>query len=173
MQILWMGREATGNLTLALRGSLELVDFTLTDNQILVREAGYDQIAALYNWWLRATASSTLEVKQYKVVEYDETEPPVSALLLYEMPGPDIWSTRKVVLERVSDARGTGELLAALALDPDGKIAVAGHSLGGHLAKVLGSRFDGISSSVAAFDSLGFVDSTANRDFFRAFDRTE
>src|SRR4051812_3697585 len=44
-------KDTSGQLTLAIRGTLEFADFTPTDANIFTMGAGYDQIAALYNWW--------------------------------------------------------------------------------------------------------------------------
>ncbi len=45
-----------GKLTLAIRGTLESGDFAPTDSMLAAQGAGYDQIAALYNWWQRVSA---------------------------------------------------------------------------------------------------------------------
>jgi hypothetical protein len=55
---------ATNQLTLAIRGTTlsDLGDAT-TDLSIAANGAGYDQIAALYSWWQRAsTAPDTMVV---------------------------------------------------------------------------------------------------------------
>lgn len=48
-------KDSAGNVTLAIRGTLEAPgDFTPTDAPyIALGGAAYDQIAALYSWWLR------------------------------------------------------------------------------------------------------------------------
>src|SRR3989338_11170370 len=47
-------KDTSGNLTLAVRGTLEPGDFLPSDIDIWLRGAGYDQIIAMYNWWIRA-----------------------------------------------------------------------------------------------------------------------
>jgi hypothetical protein len=53
-------RDASGNLTLAIRGTAELWgtsnDLSPADRQILLSGAGYDQIVAMWNWWQRPLA---------------------------------------------------------------------------------------------------------------------
>ena len=50
-------RDATGQVSLAIRGTAETADLLVADADIAVSGAAYDQIAALYSWWLRASAS--------------------------------------------------------------------------------------------------------------------
>ena len=46
-------KDSSNNLTLAIRGTLEIIgDILPTDNLILEEGAGYDQIISMYNWWL-------------------------------------------------------------------------------------------------------------------------
>src|SRR3990167_3519104 len=53
-------KDTSGNLTLAIRGTLELTgnpnDIIPTDANIAFNGAGYDQIVAMYNWWTRASS---------------------------------------------------------------------------------------------------------------------
>lgn len=47
-------QDNNGQLTLAIRGTLEPQDYE-TDGDIWLAGAGYDQIVSMYNWWQRAT----------------------------------------------------------------------------------------------------------------------
>mgnify|MGYP003385787002 CR=1 FL=1 len=62
----------TGNLTLAIRGTAEGGDFIPTDTDIALHGAGYDQIVAMYNWWQRASASTSETVQQFKLESYQD-----------------------------------------------------------------------------------------------------
>lgn len=68
-------KDAGGQLTLAIRGTLEVADLTPTDANVFTMGAGYDQIAALYNWWQRASTPAGQQVAQYRVrvVQFDGT----------------------------------------------------------------------------------------------------
>ena len=48
-------KDASGNLTLAMRGTLEPGDSVPTDADIAIAGAGFDQIVALWNWWQRVS----------------------------------------------------------------------------------------------------------------------
>ncbi|WP_418647604.1 hypothetical protein ACNQFN_22330 [Thauera butanivorans] len=137
-------KDAGGNLTLAIRGTAELTgtpNDLSTDGDIALNGAGYDQIVAMVNWWQRATTPTNQTAIQYKIV-----------------PGPldphDGFQFGILWLKIEAPVAGTGELVSALADDPDHKLDVTGHSLGGHLAMAFSTLFPGHAGSV---DYQGFV----------------
>lgn len=125
--------DAPGNLILAIRGTLERSgtpnDLT-TDADIFTAGAGYDQIVAMANWWRRASSAPGQLVQQYQLVEVSAGAAPADAVVLRSTPEKDY------VLRTATSMEATGELWDVLARDPDLKIDVTGHSLGGHLAMV-------------------------------------
>ncbi|MEO1766809.1 hypothetical protein [Thiobacter aerophilum] len=60
--------DAYGNLTLAIRGTLEAGDFVPTDSSIATAGVGYDQIVAMWNWWQRVSNLAAMAVTQYRLV---------------------------------------------------------------------------------------------------------
>ncbi|WP_418647602.1 calcium-binding protein [Thauera butanivorans] len=155
-------KDAGGNLTLAIRGTAELTgtpNDLSTDGDIAVNGAGYDQIVAMVNWWQRATTPTNQTAIQYKIV-----------------PGPldphDGFQFGILWLKIEAPVAGTGELVSALADDPDHKLAVTGHSLGGHLAMAFSTLFPGHAGLVTVFNAPGFTSSSANQDFFAALGGT-
>jgi hypothetical protein len=151
-------KDTSGNLTLAIRGTLELTgtpnDLT-TDGDIALAGAGHDQIVAMVNWWLRASTPASETVLQYKIV-----------------PGPldphDGIQFGTRWLQILSPVAGTGELVNAIGADADHKLDVTGHSLGGHLAMAFGALFPSATSQVTAFNAPGFSASAVNQTFFSA-----
>ncbi|HSH28645.1 MAG TPA: hypothetical protein VK971_01960 [Thiohalobacter sp.] len=165
-------RDASGNHTLAIRGTLELAgspNDASTDIDIWQRGAGYDQIVAMVNWWQRETASAGQMVQQYEVRSFldgHETVPD-GAVFLYSDPLFDNTGLpigRSFYLVETADATATGGL-ESLAAE---SVAVTGHSLGGHLAMAFGALFAQNTAGVTAFNAPGFLDNTTNQDFFSA-----
>ncbi|MEI2677291.1 MAG: calcium-binding protein [Burkholderiaceae bacterium] len=148
-------KDTSGQLTLAIRGTLELVgDITPTDHNIALWGAGYDQIAALYSWWVRVSNTPGTQVAQYAVS--DSPQGDANALVL-----PD-----GTYLVKRADVAATGTLVAALATDPDHKLDVTGHSLGGHLAMAFNAMFGAATASVTTFNAPGFLSNSGNNNFF-------
>ena len=154
-------KDASGKLTLAVRGTLEAGDFLPTDANIALNGAGYDQVVAMANWWRRASAPAGQMVQQYAVVGYAPTASiPPGNPLLYSGLGIIYF------LEAAPNAAATGEIVSALAADSDNKVNVTGHSLGGHLSMAFNTLFPGTADQVAVFNAPGFADTTTNQQFF-------
>jgi Ca2+-binding RTX toxin-like protein len=149
-------KDDSGNLTLAMRGTAELFgtpnDLT-TDSSISISGAGYDQIVAMYNWWMRESTPVGSTVLQYRIV-----------------PGPldphDGFQFGILWLQIMPPVAASGQLVAAIAADPDCKLDITGHSLGGHLGMAFGSLFATATSQVTVFNAPGFADTASNRSFF-------
>jgi Ca2+-binding RTX toxin-like protein len=147
-------KDKSGHLALAVRGTLEFGDLAPTDRNILLEGAGYDQIAALYSWWMRASNLRDTKVAQYAVNSGRQGD--ADALVL-----PD-----GSFLVRRADASATGELATSLSTDADRRIDVTGHSLGGHLAMAFGAMFGASTGSVTVFNAPGFLETSTNSKFF-------
>ena len=75
--------SGTNKLTVALRGTADAGDYLPTDADIFVNGAGYDQIVAMQNWWLRETSASNTMVAQFAIQSYpSRTAPPQGAIAL-------------------------------------------------------------------------------------------
>jgi hypothetical protein len=149
-----------GNLTLAFRGT-ELVPSDLgTDLNIWLAGAGYDQIVAMVNWWKRASAAKDEEVAQFSLGWMATSDVPAGAVVL------SIVGEESYVLAAANPGIATGELYEALQSDPDHKVELTGHSMGGHLAMAFSTIFASSSASATVFNAPGFIDNATNRAFF-------
>ena len=158
-------KDDAGNLTVAFRGVDKWAlgdqsDFP-TGADIFGAGAGYDQIVAMANWWLRESAPNDQSVPQYRLTTYAPSEVPGDAVVLRS----DAESA--YVLEAADRVLGSGGALCiALASDPDLRVDVTGHSLGGHLAMAFSSLFSAQTGQVTVFNAPGFLDNFVNEAFF-------
>ncbi len=135
-------KDAAGHLTLAIRGTAEPGDFVPTDADIALNGMGYDQIVAMYNWWKRVSSPEGEIVQQYRVVGNTA------------QTAPAVWAT--------------GELFDQVVNDPDNRMEVVGHSLGGHLALAFNTLFPEVAGQITVFNAPGFLASLPNHQFFAA-----
>ncbi|MEZ5617333.1 MAG: hypothetical protein R3E40_03525 [Rhodocyclaceae bacterium] len=151
-------KDAAGNLTLAIRGTAELMgspnDILPTDANIAIAGAGYDQVVAMWNWWQRVSNAANASVVQYRLLAT-----PVDLSHATWIPGAGLW------LEWYTGT-ANGTLRDALAADADRKLDLAGHSLGGHLAMAFGAVFASVTNQITVFNAPGFKDNPDNRSFF-------
>src|SRR5882672_2203706 len=156
--------DVSGNLTLAIRGTQTIFgDIFPTDADIFTAGAGYDQIVAMVNWWARASAPEGQMVQQFRLASYSVNVVPADAVVL-RTDGQFAF-----VLEAAaptSSVTVAQNISAALAADPDGRVDLTGHSLGGHLAMAFSTLFAPRAGPVTVFNALGFKDSAVNQAFF-------
>jgi Ca2+-binding RTX toxin-like protein len=152
----------TKQLTVAIRGT-EIEDYrdVITDAVMIDKGVAYNQVVALYNWWKRETTPSNEQVTQYRVM-VSIASPSTQAINL----GDNFW------LEMAGTVNATGGLIPALALDPDHKVEVTGHSLGGHLAMAFSALFASFTTQATVFNAPGFKDTATNQTFFAALGGT-
>ena len=164
-------RDTSGNLTLAIRGTLEGGDYMPTDADIALHGAGYDQIVAMYNWWQREATPSGQMVAQFSLTTLlDGIDPvPIGAVELFRVEGNGPVPIDRVTYLMPSEpVQATGGLANVLSTDSNGLVDVAGHSLGGHLAMGFGALFSAASDQVTVFNAPGFIDNATNQSFFGA-----
>src|SRR5438034_3307402 len=150
--------DAPGNLTVAFRGT-EIPEDLPTGADIVGAGAGYDQIVAMANWWAKVSAKDQM-VQQFRLASYAPEAVPEGAVVLR----PN--GVQSLVLEAAPWAAATGELTDTIAADPDGRVDVTGHSLGGHLAMAFSSLFAARTGRVTVFNAPGFTSSAVNQAFF-------
>lgn len=156
-------KDVSGNLTLAIRGTDALLsNDAAADSSIAVGGAGYDQIVAMVNWWLRATRPQDQMVNQFRLAEVPLSSVSEGAVVLRSGAAPNT----AYVLDVAPQVNATGEVQAALAADPDLRVEVTGHSLGGHLALAFSTLFSGQTGQVTVFNAPGFSNSPINQAFF-------
>jgi Ca2+-binding RTX toxin-like protein len=150
-------KGVAGNLELAIRGTDNLFGSAgdvKTDADIFMAGAGYDQIVAMVNWWLRISSSTNELVRQFRLVEVSVFAIPANAVMLRSN------ADSAYILDVGAEVYGTGQIAKGTIVD------VTGHSLGGHLAMAFSTLFAGNTSRVTVFDAPGFIDNAANRAFF-------
>ncbi|MEZ5614547.1 MAG: hypothetical protein R3E35_04965 [Rhodocyclaceae bacterium] len=152
-------KDSAGNLTLAIRGTLEAGDFVPTDATIGTSGVGYDQVVAMWNWWQRASNPADAPVTQYRLVATPADLSHATWLSHAGAGNTGLW------LEWYTGT-ANGSLQGALAADADRKLDLTGHSLGGHLAMAFGSIFPSAAGQVTVFNAPGFLDDADNRTFF-------
>jgi hypothetical protein len=62
-------KDASGNLTLAIRGTLDTGDFFPTDGMLVSRGVAYNQAIAMWNWWQRVSNPWDTPVAQYRLTQ--------------------------------------------------------------------------------------------------------
>lgn len=159
-------KDSTGKLTLAIRGTLELTgtpnDLISTDADIAFAGAGYDQIVAMANWWAKASAPAGQMVNQFRLAEMPLSQIPADAVVIRAGSAPET----AYVLDAAPQTRAAGTVRDALLADPDLRVEVTGHSLGGHLAMAFSTLFAAQTGQVTIFNAPGFANSTVNQNFF-------
>lgn len=133
--VVWRGRATTpyaGQIYVSMRGTEEWTADFLTDLELIPNGNAGRQVLDMVNWWLRITTPASQWAMQYFV------EPASGAV------------------ERLSDARGTGQISAA---ERAAGTRIIGHSLGGFLASAY-TRLLGNHAKLrraTTFNSAGFA----------------
>ncbi|PCI16159.1 MAG: hypothetical protein COB62_08110, partial [Piscirickettsiaceae bacterium] len=164
-------KDKDNNLTLAIKGTSERGDYYPTDLNIGLYGAGYDQILAMKNWWLRASTPAGQSVQQFAIQHYSQLtgQAPEGAVFLYTETGSGpVPIPQDYYMVSTASVIATGDVVQALSNDNDGRLDITGHSLGGHLAMAFGTLFSGHTSKITTFNAPGFTSSPLNQNFFTA-----
>ncbi|MDP2242366.1 MAG: putative Ig domain-containing protein [Burkholderiales bacterium] len=161
--------DVNGKLTLAIRGTDSLgiggdTSDLAAGQDIVFNGMAYDQIVALVNWWNRASTAPGEMVNQFRLVEMANHSIPAGAVVM--RPGTN--TDTSYVLDAASQILAFSEernISAQLAADPDQRVEVTGHSLGGHLGLAFSTLFAGQTGQVTVFNTPGFKDNAINRAF--------
>lgn len=162
-------RPTDGQLTLAIRGTDGLapggeISDLAAGADIVANGMAYDQIVALVNWWNRATAAPGTLVNQFHLVEKANHDIPADAVVLRPGNNPDT-SYVLDAADQLPAFSDINNISARLAADPDQRVEITGHSLGGHLGMLFSVIFPGQAGQVTVFNAPGFKDSSVNQAF--------
>lgn len=135
-------------VTLAIRGTLGLVDLSVDLNDIVADGLASGQIVDLYNYWMQITHAFGEEYERAVVVEATEVDYLAGQAFRDFRLGGGQFDLRKIEFEVAVDGLGV--------LDPEAIVQVAGHSLGGHLAMAFSRLFPANTSMVYSINGAGF-----------------
>lgn len=154
-------KDPVGNLTVAFRGVNDLGDLS-TALDIHGSGAAYEQIVAMANWWARVSAPEG-DVQQFRLTSYSVDSIPVDAVVLRS---DDQFTFVLEVAAPAAAFTDERNISAALLADPDGRVDLAGQSLGGHLSLAFSSLFAASTGQVTVFNTPGFINNDVNQAFF-------
>jgi hypothetical protein len=152
--------KTSQEITIAFRGTELSGPDIQSDLTLFFEGAAFDQIIALYNWWMRESATGAQPVTQYTTGLYDVNfeNLPQGAVELYRFNtfnGTDGTVTTGVYLLESTPFQSEGEG-QAVALSFSQFKNIVGHSLGGHLAMAFEQLFGNSSNQVQVFNAPGF-----------------
>lgn len=158
----------TGAYSLAIRGSLQPVDFAEDARLIAGDGIAIRQVVDLYNFWQRATTTQDQTYRAAFVVMRDSSGAlPPGAFAIGATPYGIVFEDSAGLVD-TGLRLGSGAIPAGL-----GHIDVSGHSLGGHLAMAFTRLIPGIDSNALAVNGLGFnINTAAVNDLFAALGGT-
>ena len=154
-----------GKYILALKGSLELEDFTTDGGDIVLDGLAHHQIVDMYNFWQQMT-----HVGEYKVAniisgsELEELEKQERARGIFSQDGyfddlvamGPIPTRKRIVFKSSHDVFSpSDERYNGLGINPD-KVTVVGHSLGGHLSAAFSRLFPDVTEHAYMVNGAGF-----------------
>ncbi|MDZ7805101.1 hypothetical protein [Thiohalophilus sp.] len=165
-------KDNAGNLTIGFRGTLEFIQDIDDGKDIYFHGVAYEQIVAMHNWWKRVATQPGETVQQFAIQYFhDEAPVPDDAVFLYEKEevildvGYDA-STIRYYLVETDNAVATGDINSVLTTDPNQKVSLTGHSLGGHLAMAFGALFPEVTENITVFNAPSFKQTAINEAFF-------
>lgn len=146
----------TGEFTLAIRGSMQMVDFTADAGLIVADGIAAEQVIDMYNYWkqLNTPSGASYTAAVLKPVANFQLGQYAASQLIHDSLSGTYSTVAFVQSTTLADATlrtGSGSFTTV-----PGELNLAGHSLGGHLSMAFTRLFPLVSTTALGINGLGF-----------------